>query len=100
MRLRRSPQSVAPSWDVLAGLSALAAAWLAKRIGLVNTMVFTHLPSNIPLILVPLMPNLPLATIVLLVRFSVSQMDVPPKPFCALSLVAPEHRAPPESEPT
>ena len=44
---------------------------------LVNTMVFTHLPSNVLLILVPLMPNLPLAITVLLIRFSVSQMDVP-----------------------
>src|SRR5439155_973026 len=46
--------------NLLAGVSALAAAWVARKIGLVNTMVFTHLPSNVLLILVPLMPNLPL----------------------------------------
>ena len=47
--------------NILAGFSALAAARLAARIGLINTMVFTHLPSNVLLILVPLMPSLPLA---------------------------------------
>jgi hypothetical protein len=45
--------------NILAGISALSAAWIAKRIGLINTMVFTHIPSNILLILVPLMPTLP-----------------------------------------
>ena len=53
------------------------AARLAARIGLINTMVATHLPSNVLLILVPLMPTLPLAVAVLLLRFSISQMDVP-----------------------
>ena len=52
--------------NVLAGVSALSAAWLARRFGLVNTMVFTHLPSNLLLVLVPLMPTLPLAIGVLL----------------------------------
>ena len=52
--------------NVLAGISALSAGWLANRFGLVNTMVFTHLPSNVLLVLVPLMPNLPLAIAVLL----------------------------------
>lgn len=63
--------------NVFAGISALLASRLASRFGLVKTMVFTHLPSNIFLILVPLMPTLPLATLVLLLRFSISQMDVP-----------------------
>ncbi len=63
--------------NIFAGISALLASRLAKRIGLVRTMVFTHLPSNILLILVPLMPTLPLAILVLLLRFSISQMDVP-----------------------
>jgi MFS family permease len=58
-------------------ISALLAARLAARWGLVNTMVLTHLPSNILLIPVPLMPNLWLAVLVLLLRFSISQMDVP-----------------------
>ena len=63
--------------NVFAGISALLASRLAARIGLVRTMVFTHLPSNILLILVPLMPTLPLAILVLMLRFSISQMDVP-----------------------
>jgi len=50
------------------GLSSLASGWVANRFGLVNTMVFTHLPSNILLLLVPLMPNLGLATVMLFLR--------------------------------
>src|SRR5262249_51780717 len=63
--------------NVLAGVSALSASRLAKRIGLIRTMVFTHIPSNVLLILVPLMPTLPFAIAMLLLRFSISQMDVP-----------------------
>src|SRR5438270_7763560 len=63
--------------NLLAGVSALAAGWLARCIGLVNTMIFTHLPSNVLLILVPLMPDVYWAVGVLLMRFAVSQMDVP-----------------------
>ncbi len=63
--------------NLFAGLSSLLAVRIAKRFGLLNTMVFTHLPSNVLLILVPLMPTLPLAVLVLLARFSISQMDVP-----------------------
>ena len=62
--------------NILAGLSALVASPLASRFGLVNTMVFTHLPSNLLLILVPLMPTLSLAVLMLSLRFSISQMDV------------------------
>lgn len=76
--------------NILAALSALAAARVASRIGLVNTMVFTHLPSNILLILVPLMPNLPLAIGVLLLRFSISQMDVPTRQSYTMAVVAPD----------
>jgi MFS family permease len=79
--------------NILAGVSALAAASVAARIGLVNTMVFTHLPSNILLMLVPLMPNLPLAIIVLFVRFSISQMDVPPRQSYTMVMVAPDERS-------
>jgi MFS family permease len=79
--------------NILAGISALAAAWVAARIGLVNTMVFTHLPSNFLLMLVPLMPNLPLATFVLFVRFSISQMDVPPRQSYTMAIVAPDERS-------
>jgi MFS family permease len=79
--------------NVLAGLSALAAAPLARRIGLVNTMVATHLPSNVLLALVPLMPTLPLAIGLLLLRFSISQMDVPTRQSYTLAIVDPEERA-------
>ena len=79
--------------NVLAGFSALAATRLASRIGLVRTMVFTHLPSNILLILVPLMPNLQLAIGVLLLRFSISQMDVPTRQSYLMAVVAPAERS-------
>jgi MFS family permease len=79
--------------NILAGFSALVAARLAVRFGLVNTMVWTHVPSNILLILVPLMPNLPLAIIVLLARFSISQMDVPTRQSYTMSVVDPSERS-------
>ncbi len=79
--------------NILAAVSALLAARIAKRIGLINTMVFTHLPSNVLLILVPLMPNLPLAIAVLLLRFSISQMDVPTRQSYTMSSVKPEERS-------
>jgi MFS family permease len=79
--------------NVLAGLSALSAVRLASRIGLINTMVFTHVPSNILLMLVPLMPTLPLAIAVLLLRFSISQMDVPTRQSYTMAVVAPDERS-------
>jgi MFS family permease len=79
--------------NILAGVSALAAARVAARIGLIRTMVFTHIPSNILLILVPLMPNLPLAIIVLLMRFSISQMDVPTRQSYTMAVVDPDERS-------
>lgn len=79
--------------NILAGFSGLVAARLAARFGLLNTMVFTHIPSNILLILVPLMPNLPLAIAVLLVRFSISQMDVPTRQSYMMAVVSPEERS-------
>jgi MFS family permease len=79
--------------NILAGLSALSAAWVASKIGLIRTMVFTHIPSNILLILVPLMPNLPLAIAVLLLRFSISQMDVPTRQSYTMAVVAPDERS-------
>jgi MFS family permease len=79
--------------NVFAGISALVASRLAARIGLVRTMVFTHLPSNILLILVPLMPNLSLAVLVLLLRFSISQMDVPARQSYIMAVVPPEERS-------
>jgi MFS family permease len=79
--------------NVLAGISALLASRLASRIGLVKTMVVTHLPSNVLLILVPLMPNLTLAVVVLLIRFSISQMDVPTRQSYTMAVVRPEERS-------
>jgi MFS family permease len=79
--------------NILAGVSALSAAWIAKRIGLINTMVFTHIPSNILLILVPLMPTLPLAITALLLRFSISQMDVPTRQSYTMAVVSPDERS-------
>jgi MFS family permease len=79
--------------NVLAGLSALSAASLARRFGLVNTMVFTHLPSNLLLLLVPFMPTLWLAVAVLFARFSISQMDVPTRQSYTMAVVDPHERA-------
>jgi MFS family permease len=79
--------------NIFAGISALLASRLASRFGLIKTMVMTHLPSNILLILVPLMPNLRLAVAVLLVRFSISQMDVPTRQSYTMAVVSPEERS-------
>jgi MFS family permease len=73
--------------NLLAGLSALMASRVARRIGLLATMVATHIPSNVLLFLVPFMPSLPLAITVLLLRFSISQMDVPTRQAYTMALV-------------
>ena len=79
--------------NILAGISALLAIRIANRIGLINTMVFTHIPSNILLILIPLMPTLPLAIGILLLRFSISQMDVPTRQSYTMAVVSPDERS-------
>jgi MFS family permease len=79
--------------NLFAGISALLASRLASRIGLVRTMVFTHLPSNILLFCVPLMPNVESAIAVLLARFSISQMDVPTRQSYTMAIVRPEERS-------
>jgi len=79
--------------NILAGVSALLAVKIASRIGLINTMVFTHIPSNVLLCLVPFMPNLHLAIAVLLLRFSISQMDVPTRQSYTMAVVAPDERS-------
>lgn len=79
--------------NILAALSALLAAKIASKIGLINTMVFTHIPSNIMLCLIPLMPSLPLAIALLLARFSISQMDVPTRQSYTMAIVAPDERS-------
>jgi len=77
---------------ILSGLSLLAAGWLAERIGLLNTMVFTHLPSNLLLVLVPLAPTAWLAVAFYLLRMSVSQMDVPTRQSYTMAVVDPDER--------
>jgi MFS family permease len=79
--------------NLLAGTSALAAAAIARRVGLLNTMVFTHVPSNVLLVLIPFMPTLPLAVAVLLLRFSISQMDVPARQSYTAAVVGPDERS-------
>jgi MFS family permease len=79
--------------NILAGISALLAVRLAARFGLINTMVFTHIPSNILLILIPFMPTLSLAIGILLLRFSISQMDVPTRQSYTVAVVAPDERS-------
>jgi MFS family permease len=77
---------------VLSAFSYLVAARIARRIGLVNTMVFTHLPSSIFLILVPFMPTLGWAIALLLARSALSQMDVPTRTSYVMAIVPPEER--------
>jgi MFS family permease len=73
--------------------SHLAAAWLARRIGLLNTMVFTHLPSSLFLMAVPFAPNVFWATVLFLVREGLVEMDVPTRQSYILAVVRPEERA-------
>ena len=96
LRFDVDPATLGPIFfaaNLLAGLSALFAARLAARFGLIRTMVWTHLPSNVLLLLIPLMPTLWLAVALLLVRFSISQMDVPTRQSYVIAVVAPEERA-------
>jgi MFS family permease len=78
--------------NVLSGLSSLGATGIAKRFGLLNTMVFTHLPSNLLLGLVPLMPTPGWAVTVLLTRHILSQMDVPTRQSYTMAMVDSEYR--------
>jgi predicted MFS family arabinose efflux permease len=77
---------------VLQSMSFLAAARIAWRIGLVNTMVFTHLPSNVLLAAIPFAPNLSVALTLLLARFALSQMDVPARQSYVVAVVDPDER--------
>lgn len=79
--------------NTLSALSSLAAARLAQRFGLLNTMVFTHLPSNVLLMLVPLSPNAGLAAVILLFRHLLSQMDVPTRQAYSMAMVDAPDRA-------
>jgi MFS family permease len=73
-------------------LSHFAAAWLARRIGLVNTMVFTHIPSSVLLLTVPFMPTFPVAAALFLLRESLVEMDVPTRQSYVMAVVKPEER--------
>jgi MFS family permease len=77
----------------LSAISFLVAVPLSRRFGLINTMVFTHLPSNVLLMLVPFAPTLGLAVILLLARYALSQMDVPTRASYVMAVVPPEARA-------
>lgn len=78
--------------NTLSALSYPVAAWLSTKIGLLRTMVFTHLPSNVLLCLVPFMPSYEAAIAVILARFALSQMDVPTRQAFAMDAVAPSER--------
>jgi MFS family permease len=79
--------------NILAGISALMAARIANRIGLIRTMVYTHLPSNLLLVAIPFMPTFELALLLLLIRFSISQMDVPTRQAYVCAVVQPDERS-------
>jgi hypothetical protein len=79
--------------NLVAGVSALFAATLADHIGLVLTMVVTHLPSNVLLILVPLMPNELLSILMICARYCISQMDVPTRNAYVQGVVDPDERS-------
>jgi len=78
--------------NVLAAFSYPVAARLAKRFGLVNTMVFTHIPSSLCLIVAAVSPNLPIVLLLLLVRSALSQMDVPTRTSYVMAVVTPAER--------
>jgi MFS family permease len=78
--------------SMCSAVSYLVAVPIAERIGLINTMVFTHLPSNIFLILVPFAPNITTAIALLLARGALSQMDVPTRASYVMAVVRPEER--------
>jgi predicted MFS family arabinose efflux permease len=77
---------------ILNALSHMGAAWLAQRIGLVNTMVFTHLPSSLFLMAVPFAPSFRWAVVLLLCREALVEMDVPTRQSYVAAMVAPNER--------
>ena len=90
-----SPETLAVVFfaiGILQALSFQGSVWLATRIGLLRTMVFTHLPSNVLLVAVAFAPNLPTAIALLLARFLLSQADVPARQAYVVALVDPSER--------
>jgi hypothetical protein len=77
---------------VLNALSHLGAAWLARRIGLVNTMVFTHMPSSLLLVTVAVAPTFAIAAVLFILREGLVEMDVPTRQSYVLAVVGPEER--------
>ncbi|MGE0658791.1 MAG: MFS transporter [Reyranellaceae bacterium] len=75
-----------------AAISFLAASALSARIGLINTMVFTHIPANLCLIALPFVPSLEIAVVLIIVRGLLSQMDVPTRTSYVMAVVTPEER--------
>jgi MFS family permease len=95
MRFGAGPEAIGALFfgtSSLSALSFLVATRVAERVGLLNTMVFTHLPSNVLLLLVPFMPTFTGAAAVLLARHLLSQMDVPTRQAYTMALVSPEER--------
>ncbi|MCA1440001.1 MFS transporter [Ensifer sp. IC4062] len=78
---------------VLSAFSFPVAAWLSKRVGLINTMVFTHIPSSIALALAAFAPSLPIVLVLLLIRAALSQMDVPTRSSYVMAVVTEAERA-------
>ena len=96
VRFGAGPGVLGPAFAVIALVQAGSyeiAGRLSNRIGLIRTMVFTHVPSNILLILVPFSPSLPWALGLLIARFCLSQMDVPARQAYVVSIVPPAERA-------
>jgi MFS family permease len=96
LRFGASPETLASVFfgtNLLSAASFPLAARVADRIGLLPTMVFTHLPSNVLLMLVPVAPTLPVAAALLLARHLLAQMDVPTRQAYTMALVAPDERA-------
>jgi MFS family permease len=92
--LSLSAASVFFFWaSTASAISYPVAAWLATRIGLINTMVFTHIPSSILLIVAAFSPNLYITLGLLLVRAALSQMDVPTRTSYVMAVVTPAERA-------
>ena len=78
---------------LLGAASQLVSSWLAARIGRIYTMVFTHIPASLFMVIAALMPNLHLTLLFLLLRFALSSMDVPARQSFVMAVVPPEERA-------
>lgn len=80
-------------FNFLTGISSPLSVWIGRRIGLVNTMVFTHLPANLMLMTIPFMPSAEAAVAVVLLRAAITQMDIPVRQSYTMAVVAPEERS-------